>query len=199
MSGGGRARGDGRERPGAHGVGPERRGASGGVPESGRPEGAPRAAHGPPAEGAPTGHVLVLPTRVAEAVGRGLEAAYPAEGCGVLLGRVEDGARVVERAEPAANRREDRNDRYLVDPGTLRRLLEAEDRGGPRVLGFYHSHPDAAPRPSATDRAHAWPWYVYLLVRVDGGRAADRRAWELDPAGRELVEVEVEVREGSDG
>jgi proteasome lid subunit RPN8/RPN11 len=39
-----------------------------------------------------------------------------------------------------------------------------EDRGSDAV-GFYHSHPESDPVPSATDRARAtWPGYVYLIV-----------------------------------
>lgn len=112
-----------------------------------------------------------------------LEAAYPREGCGVLLGEVDGGTRRVLRVRPAENRWPDRDDRYLVDPGTLRRLQDREAEDGPRILGFYHSHPDAEPRPSETDRAHAWPWYHYLIVPVREGRAGDGRAWELTDDG----------------
>lgn len=127
---------------------------------------------------------LILPARLAGEMARRLEAAYPKEGCGVLLGRRVDGERRVERLEPAPNRWPDRDDRYLVDPRTLRRLLEEEDDGGPEILGFYHSHPDAPPEPSETDRAHAWPWYHYLIVPVAEGEAGEGRAWELaEPDG----------------
>ncbi len=71
-------------------------------------------------------------------------------------------------------------DRYLVDPESLRRALAAEEGGGPRVLGFYHSHPDAPPLPSETDRELAWPWYHYVIIRVAAGEPEETRAWELD-------------------
>lgn len=126
-----------------------------------------------------------------------LEDAYPREGCGVLLGEVDGETRRVRRIRPAENRWPERDDRYLVDPGTLRRLQDREARGGPRILGFYHSHPDAEPRPSATDREHAWPWYHYLIAPVREGRAGDGRAWELTEEG-EFAErpVLVEGRSG---
>ncbi len=34
------------------------------------------------------------------------------------------------------------------------------------VLGFYHSHPDHPARPSEYDRAHAWPFYSYVIVAI---------------------------------
>lgn len=122
---------------------------------------------------------LVVPPAAASAVRRVLEEAYPREGCGVLLGEVGDGRRVVTGVQAAANRWAERADRYRVDPELLVRLLTEEDEGGPRVLGFFHSHPDGAPVPSPTDLDHAWPWYHYLIVPVYEGRARAGRAWEL--------------------
>lgn len=142
------------------------------------------------------GSTLVVAPAVLEAVGRDLEAAYPAEGCGVLLGEASGDERRVLRRVPADNRVSGRNDRYVVDPGVLRELLEEEDRGGPRVVGFYHSHPDAAPEPSETDRELAWPWYAYLIVPVRGGRAGEGRAWFFD--GEDGAPVEGEILEARD-
>ena len=47
-------------------------------------------------------------------------------------------------------------------------------------MGYYHSHPDHPARPSAFDAEHAWPWYSYVIVRVDRGRGADLASWVLD-------------------
>lgn len=162
---------------------------SGGDPADGG--GDDRAAAAGPKDAA--GPTLVVPPDVMEAVGRDLEAAYPAEGCGVLLGEAAGDARRVVRRVPAENRVPDRDDRYEVDPDLLRRLLEEEDRGGPRIVGFYHSHPDVAPEPSETDRGRAWPWYAYLIVPVRDGRAGTGRVWFFD--GEDRAPVEGEIRE----
>lgn len=130
----------------------------------------------------------MLAPGLAREMASALEEAYPAEGCGVLLGRVQGRDRTVTELAGAENRWPDRDDRYLVDPGTLRRLMEREDRGGPRVLGFYHSHPDADPVPSETDRELAWPWYLYLIVPVEGREAGEGRAWQLEDGGGGFVE-----------
>jgi proteasome lid subunit RPN8/RPN11 len=108
------------------------------------------------------------------------EAAYPAECCGALVGRVEGAAKEVLRLSPAVNRRTDDPHRYLIAPDDLRQL-EREVRGaGQEIVGYYHSHPDHPARPSAFDAEHAWPWYSYLIVRVDRGRGADMASWVLD-------------------
>lgn len=86
----------------------------------------------------------------------------------------------VVRLVPVRNRRTDDPHRYLIAPDDLRRI-EAELRSLRQdVLGCYHSHPDHPAIPSAFDVAEAWPWYSYLIVRVDGGQAADVASWVLD-------------------
>jgi proteasome lid subunit RPN8/RPN11 len=108
------------------------------------------------------------------------EAAYPAECCGAMVGRVEGAAKEVLRLSPAVNRRTDDPHRYLIAPDDLRQL-EREVRGaGQEIVGYYHSHPDHPARPSAFDAEHAWPWYSYLIVRIDRGRGADLASWVLD-------------------
>lgn len=134
---------------------------------------------------------LVLPAAARRELIAGLEAAYPAEGCGVLLGEADGPDRRVGDVHPAENRWPeggDRGGRYLVDPGTLRRLMDREAEGGPTILGFYHSHPDADPVPSETDRELAWPWYLYLVVPVREGEAGEGRAWQLDEDAGEFRE-----------
>jgi proteasome lid subunit RPN8/RPN11 len=106
------------------------------------------------------------------------ERAYPAECCGVLVGIAGDVKEVVKLV-PATNRRTDDPRRYLIDPDDLRRI-EAELRPLKQdVLGCYHSHPDHPAVPSAFDVEQAWPWYSYLILRVDGGRAAEVASWVL--------------------
>ncbi len=110
------------------------------------------------------------------------ERAYPAECCGAMAGRVEQQGTVKEvvRLAPAVNQRTDDPHRYLIAPDDLRRL-EAELRvEGLEIVGYYHSHPDHPAQPSAFDTEHAWPWYSYLIVRIDRGRAADAASWVLD-------------------
>ena len=127
------------------------------------------------------GHVtLRLAGALAEEIRRHGEAAYPAECCGVLVGRAEAEAKEVVRLAPAVNRRTDDPHRYLIAPDDLRRLEVEVRAAGQEIVGYYHSHPDHPARPSAFDTEHAWPWYSYLIVRIDRGRGADLASWVLD-------------------
>jgi proteasome lid subunit RPN8/RPN11 len=107
---------------------------------------------------------------------------YPHECCGILIGSAQSGQRAVTQLVPAANQRQDSlRNRYLIDPAVIYRL-ESGLRGTERaILGFFHSHPDAPARPSLYDQEHAWPWYSYLIVSVQGGKTADTTVWQLKP------------------
>jgi proteasome lid subunit RPN8/RPN11 len=123
---------------------------------------------------------LRLPGALADEIRRFGEAAYPAECCGAMVGRAEGAAKEVLRLSPAVNRRTDDPHRYLIAPDDLRRLEREVREAGQEIVGYYHSHPDHPARPSAFDAEHAWPWYSYLIVRIDHGRGADLASWVLD-------------------
>jgi proteasome lid subunit RPN8/RPN11 len=123
---------------------------------------------------------LRLPGALADEIRHHGEAAYPAECCGAMVGRVEGAAKEVLRLSPAVNRRTDDPHRYLIAPDDLRRLEHEVREAGQEIVGYYHSHPDHPARPSAFDAEHAWPWYSYLIVRIDGGRGAGMASWVLD-------------------
>jgi proteasome lid subunit RPN8/RPN11 len=137
---------------------------------------------------------LKLPGSIVEEIRRQGEQAYPAECCGVLGGRADGAsAKEVARATPALNRRTDDPHRYLIAPDDLRRLETELRTEGLEIVGYYHSHPDHPAAPSAFDVEHAWPWYSYVIVRIDRGRAADLASWVLDDEGQLMHSESLEV------
>jgi proteasome lid subunit RPN8/RPN11 len=114
-----------------------------------------------------------------EEIRRAGELAYPAECCGVMGGRVNELKEVLQLA-PVVNRRTDDPHRYLISPDDLLRITRELRRSDLEVLGYYHSHPDHPAEPSAFDSEHAWPWYSYVIVRVDRGRAGEITSWVLE-------------------
>ena len=119
--------------------------------------------------------------------------AYPEECCGVLLGEAGDVV-LVRSTCPTDNRRVTRlHDRYEVDPREILRLDRAAERRGLGVVGFYHSHPDHPPRPSATDAEQAWPGYIYLIAAVTRAGEIPVRAWSYDEERRCFRELSVRV------
>ena len=79
------------------------------------------------------------------------ERAMPRECCGLLLGR--NGA--IEAARGASNVAADPLHRFEIDPQALIDAHREARRGGPQVVGYFHSHPNGPAEPSATDRAQA--------------------------------------------
>lgn len=77
--------------------------------------------------------------------------AAPAECCGLLLGCH---GRITE-ARAASNVAEDPLRRFEIDPVSLLKAHREARDGGPELLGYYHSHPNGHPAPSATDCEHA--------------------------------------------
>ncbi len=123
---------------------------------------------------------LRLGTAVAQQIFETLRAAYPEEGCGVMLGRDLGPVReIVSIAALDNDSPENRDRRYIISPG---QFLAAEREARSRdldVVGIFHSHPDHPPEPSAFDLEHAWPYYSYLIVSVGPDGAREVRAWRL--------------------
>ncbi len=77
--------------------------------------------------------------------------AAPQEACGLLFGAPG----LIEAARPAANVALDPARHFEIDPAALIDAHRAQRGGGPRLVGYYHSHPSGPPEPSATDREQA--------------------------------------------
>jgi proteasome lid subunit RPN8/RPN11 len=124
---------------------------------------------------------LMIPEEHLAAMRQHCQQAYPYEGCGILIGQVEDHQKTVVDVLPTGNAREEsaQHNRYLIPPESLLEgELRAEERGL-EVIGYFHSHPDHPARPSDFDREHAWPWYSYLILSVSRGKTSAYRAWQL--------------------
>jgi proteasome lid subunit RPN8/RPN11 len=109
------------------------------------------------------------------------ERTFPEECGGLLLGVVEDGARVIRDVLPLENIRKDsRHNRVELDPLDYARAEREAAKRGLGVWGYYHSHPDHPAVPSGFDLDHApFVEWSYLIVSVQGGKAAEVRAWTV--------------------
>ena len=124
-------------------------------------------------------------------------ASYPYEGCGLLIGRVEDGHNIVEAIFPVANRwekEEEKRYRFLIhDQDMLQAELSAAAQDLD-VVGIFHSHPDHPPDASPRDLAWAaWSGYSYLITEIRDQEPVQSRSWHLliDRSGFEQETVEI--------
>ena len=126
------------------------------------------------------------------------EGGYPNEVCGILLGKDENGRRVIRLTMPIENsfEQDEQYHRFLITPADMFRAERLARHDRLDVLGVYHSHPNAPAQPSEYDRDHAaWTSWSYVIVSVRDGKAAEIRAWKLrdDRSAYDEEEVEVSV------
>ena len=110
------------------------------------------------------------------------EAAYPNECCGVLIGEIDNaGVKTVRSTLTIDNAREDGEQyhRFLITPEDMMKAEQTARSMKLDVIGFYHSHPDHPSAPSGYDKDHALPFYSYVIVSVDKGKAQVLTSWEL--------------------
>lgn len=132
---------------------------------------------------------VVLEEAVEEAICRHGEEGYPAEVCGLLLGKIEEGRVGVMEAVRAKNVAEKgrQADRYEIDPKDVLAAMNAAAAKGLDVVGVYHSHPDHPAMASKTDTELAWEGWAYVIVSVVKGRAGVVHGWVLRGGTMEML------------
>ena len=140
---------------------------------------------------------VVIDQQTESAIREEGRTSYPHECCGFLVGRLEQGARRIARMVPVANAREDeaKHNRYLITPELFMKTERQAREKGLDVLGFYHSHPDAPARPSTFDTDHAWPWYAYIIVSIQQGKAEKMTAWVLQDDRARFNEIPITIED----
>jgi proteasome lid subunit RPN8/RPN11 len=135
--------------------------------------------------------MLKISKSLLERITAHLEAAYPEEGAGFLLGAEGEVREIV--ALPNAREDDARHNRYLITPEDY---LKAEMRAaetGVDLIGVFHSHPDCPNEPSEFDREWAQPFFSYIISRVDGGKAVSHRSWRLTEDRSKYEEEELKI------
>lgn len=121
-----------------------------------------------------------------------MEATYPNEGGGFLLGELKNDEIIIRNIAQVENifEKEEQHHRYAMTPQDWMCMEDEADEQGLVLVGYYHSHPDSPAIPSEYDRVHALPNFVYLITSVMKAKAADMRAWKLK-ADRSAFESEM--------
>lgn len=116
-------------------------------------------------------------------------SAYPEECCGLLVGRLMDGGKVLVEVWPADNVWSGATEtdltkkrRYEISPQFMFEAQRKSRNLDLAIIGIYHSHPDNPAIPSECDREYAWPQYSYMIVSIQQGKAQDLQSWSLDDA-----------------
>jgi len=122
------------------------------------------------------------------------ETTYPNECCGILLGEInDDGKKIAKRTVDIINSSEnnERYHRFLITPEDMFKAEKIAREAKLEIVGFYHSHPDHPSMPSGYDKDHALPFYSYIIVSVDNGKAQVLTSWELTDNRMDFVQEEI--------
>ncbi len=124
---------------------------------------------------------VILPNDIHNQIRHYLEGTFPNEGGGFLIGKIAEGVRTVTEHRFVENtfETEEQYHRYLMESGAYQQAEDDADARGLSLIGYFHSHPNHPAIPSEFDRIHAWPHFLYLIVSVRDGKAAESLAWEL--------------------
>lgn len=140
--------------------------------------------------------MIKLTKDIEQKIRREGERTYPNECCGVLLGASDtQGDTIVAQILPIDNAREEDEQyhRFVITSDDFLWAERIARREALDVVGFYHSHPDHPALPSEYDRAHALPFYSYIIVAVAAREAGAFTSWRLSPASKQFEQEDVDV------
>jgi proteasome lid subunit RPN8/RPN11 len=110
-----------------------------------------------------------------------MQASFPNEGGGFLLGSRENGDTVIKDVIGVENvfETEEQYHRYAMTPQNWMKMEDEADARHLTLVGYYHSHPNHVAIPSDYDREHALPNFIYIITSVMEGKAVEMLVWEL--------------------
>ena len=95
--------------------------------------------------------IVTISSGIAKSLIAHAAQAAPDECCGLLLGTPGH----IETAVPARNVAAHPDRGFEIDPATLLSTHREARGAGQKIIGHYHSHPNASPEPSRRDAARA--------------------------------------------
>ena len=142
--------------------------------------------------------MIKIPSSILREIYDHMEASYPHECCGLLVGRVvNENERAVHTFRKCRNLNTERaHDRYEMDPQCWMNTEREFDSSPYGIVGIYHSHPDHPSRASQTDTDAAWPNYSYVIASVQKGTVTSTQSWMLNETEKRFYEEAVVVDEG---
>lgn len=140
--------------------------------------------------------MIQLPTAARAAITAHAEADFPNEACGLLLGRRLGDQILISDAVPSANTAAEPAHRFEIDPGLRLRLQKAARTGSGEIIGHYHSHPNGAAQPSATDRQGIFEVdLLWLIAAVRDGHLQQIGAFMPCADGSGFTEISLSLPE----
>lgn len=140
---------------------------------------------------------VALGAKLQKKIFQQMEATYPNEGGGFLIGTRTTDSATIEDVIQVENvfETEEQYHRYAMTPQNWAKMEDEADERGLSLIGYYHSHPDSPAIPSEYDRVHALPNFIYIITQVQDGSAVDMRTWELESDREKFRPLDLSVIE----
>jgi proteasome lid subunit RPN8/RPN11 len=135
--------------------------------------------------------IIITHEKTRDIVGH-LRQALPNEGCGLLLGHINNDVAEVHQCVAIPNVAKDKAHHFMMDGEALGSALLQAEQDGLVWVGIYHSHVGTTPRPSPSDiEAARWQTagMAYLIVAYQD-TGVNFGAWCIDADSRvERLEI----------
>ena len=111
------------------------------------------------------------------------------EVCGLIAARDSVPVRVI----PVSNVATDPRSLFEMDARELIDATKTMRENGEELFAIYHSHPDAAPMPTATDLERSGhPGKLHLIISLQVKGVLQMRGWRFSNKAPEAVEIGVQ-------
>jgi len=124
------------------------------------------------------------------------EAAYPFEGCGLLLGPLATDKVATKIVILKNVLREEGRGRFDFSfaPKEFMEAQTAAEKENLDVVGLYHTHPDHPPRPSKTDEGQPMlAGWINVIASVHGGKFKEAKAWFRQDDTESFTEIDLKI------
>ena len=123
---------------------------------------------------------LIIAQRDLEQMVERASRGYPYEVCGLVGGHASGEILTADAITAVRNVSSTPRTGYEMERRAMVEAILAFQRAGREVVAIYHSHPGAAPVPSAVDVAQAsWPDVVWIIASVSTDRRTEVGAWTI--------------------
>ena len=157
---------------------------------------------------------VVMPQSVVQQMVQWADAAYPHEGCGLLIGRFHsNGIKEVVRFTSLSNELLTKTvnnaptlppDRqgsgagkteFVMNPEEFNRETLKAEKEDLDIVGVVHTHPDHPPRPSQIDASQPLlAQWSNIIVAVEKGKTKEMKSWFRESDSEPFVEEVISIR-----
>jgi len=134
----------------------------------------------------------VIPRTIVNKMLGHAQRSAPAECVGILSGN----GQTITGWHPLANTANDSR-KFLADPQGQIELMRELRQSGREVCAIYHSHPDAPPRPSASDLAEAYyQEALYLIISLATDGCLELEGWLIEDGSFIVQQIDITEKSG---